>query len=126
MQLGRVRTKTRKKQADAHAIISNRTHCKWFLIACSQLAMSPVLLLHTSKRAYTGVRDADHNSGPFKFYSLYSYDTGAVMYERESIKKSGNIGGSALRPLAMVVKEPRMHVGSLTSVRYASFLRFSQ
>ena len=89
-------------------------------------SISPVLLLHTSKRAYTGVRDADHNSGPFKFYSLYSYDTGAVMYERESIKKSGNIGGSALRPLAMVVKEPRMHVGSLTSVRYASFLRFSQ
>ena len=88
-------------------------------------SISPVLLLHTSKRAYTGVRDADHNSGPFK-YSLFSYDTGAVMYERESIKKSGNIGGSALRPLAMVVKEPRMHVGSLTSVRYASFLRFSQ
>ena len=87
--------------------------------------MSPVLLLHTSKRAYTGVRDADHNSGPFK-YSLFSYDTGAVMYERESIKKSGNIGGSALRPLAMVVKDPRMHVGSLTSVSYASFLRFSQ
>ena len=84
-------------------------------------SISPVLLLHTSKRAYTGVRDADHNSGPFK-YSLFSYDTGAVMYERESIKKSGNIGGSALRPLAMVVKEPIMHVGS-TSVRYASFLR---